>query len=50
MCLLVTISDHEKTRYRVAKGVGLDVYGSSDKIFRGTHRGHHGFPDPAVGH
>ena len=40
MCLTVTRSDLGQTRYRVANGVGLDVYGPSDKLIRGMHKGH----------
>ena len=38
------------TQYREAKGMRLDVQGSSDKVNCGTHKGQQGFPDAIVGH
>ena len=32
------------------KGLGLNVKGSNDEVNSWKHRGHHGYPDPSVGH
>ena len=32
------------------KGLGLNVEGSNDEVKSWKHRGHHGYPDPSVGH
>ena len=44
--------DHisDKASIKETKGIGLDVYGSPTKLFRGIHGDHDGHPGPANDH
>jgi hypothetical protein len=43
-------SSPRQARYRNTEGIGLDIEVQAIWIFRGKHRGYHGFPEPAISH